>query len=390
MPVPAADADAARSRSRSIVQAAIDTGPLDRARRLHRRRDPRAGRRHRGDRPRRRARPPRRFAINFTPASLLDPRLRGQGVRGDGPGGRPVAAQITRRVHGAAGGRPTSARSSGRSRPCAGSASGSRSTTRAPATRASRSSPPCGRRSSRSTARSSTASRHDDAKQALVEAFVSFGRRIGAKLVAEGIENRADLAMLRDPRGRLRPGLPARQAGDRSRPAARVSGRPMRQAATAPALAYHRGRDPSPRPSPSRTRVRRRSSRERPPLRDHRHDRSRRRPTPGRHLVHARRRRPRHQQRRRAPLAGEPACATRGSRVAVTDAGGRLPLGRADRRRSRRSRTSRPRRPTSPAMARRYHADEPDEAERLIRDRFERQERISFRVHAVAVHDHLE
>jgi len=37
---------------------------------------------------------------------------------------------------------------------------------------------------------------HDDAKQALVEAFVSFGRRIGARLLAEGIEKRADLAML--------------------------------------------------------------------------------------------------------------------------------------------------------------------------------------------------
>jgi EAL domain-containing protein (putative c-di-GMP-specific phosphodiesterase class I) len=36
----------------------------------------------------------------------------------------------------------------------------------------------------------------DDAKQALVEAFVSFGRRIGATLLAEGIERRADLAML--------------------------------------------------------------------------------------------------------------------------------------------------------------------------------------------------
>jgi len=34
----------------------------------------------------------------------------------------------------------------------------------------------------------------DDAKQALVEAFVSFGRRIGAHLLAEGIERRADLA----------------------------------------------------------------------------------------------------------------------------------------------------------------------------------------------------
>lgn len=37
---------------------------------------------------------------------------------------------------------------------------------------------------------------HDDAKQALVEAFVSFGRRIGARLLAEGIERRADLAMI--------------------------------------------------------------------------------------------------------------------------------------------------------------------------------------------------
>jgi PPOX class probable F420-dependent enzyme len=41
-------------------------------------------------------------------------------------------------------------------------------------------------------------------------------------------------------------------------------------------------------------------------------------------------------------------------------------------------------------MARRYHAHEPDEAERLIRDRFERQERISFRVEIQSVHDHLD
>jgi EAL domain-containing protein (putative c-di-GMP-specific phosphodiesterase class I) len=38
----------------------------------------------------------------------------------------------------------------------------------------------------------------DDAKQALVEAFVSFGRRIGARLLAEGIERRADLAACSD------------------------------------------------------------------------------------------------------------------------------------------------------------------------------------------------
>ncbi len=37
----------------------------------------------------------------------------------------------------------------------------------------------------------------DDAKQALVEAFVSFARRIGARLVAEGIETRRDLAAIR-------------------------------------------------------------------------------------------------------------------------------------------------------------------------------------------------
>ena len=40
-------------------------------------------------------------------------------------------------------------------------------------------------------------------------------------------------------------------------------------------------------------------------------------------------------------------------------------------------------------MARRYHADEPEEAEALIRDRFERQARISFRIPVVDVHDHL-
>jgi EAL domain-containing protein (putative c-di-GMP-specific phosphodiesterase class I) len=38
----------------------------------------------------------------------------------------------------------------------------------------------------------------DDAKQALVEAFVSFGKRIGARLLAEGIERRADLVTLSD------------------------------------------------------------------------------------------------------------------------------------------------------------------------------------------------
>jgi PPOX class probable F420-dependent enzyme len=42
------------------------------------------------------------------------------------------------------------------------------------------------------------------------------------------------------------------------------------------------------------------------------------------------------------------------------------------------------------AMARRYHADEPEEAEDLIRNRFEKQRRISFRVRITGFHDHLE
>ena len=41
-------------------------------------------------------------------------------------------------------------------------------------------------------------------------------------------------------------------------------------------------------------------------------------------------------------------------------------------------------------MARRYHADDPAEAEALIRDRFERQTRISFRVPLDDVYSHLD
>lgn len=42
------------------------------------------------------------------------------------------------------------------------------------------------------------------------------------------------------------------------------------------------------------------------------------------------------------------------------------------------------------AMARRYHADDPEEAERLIHGRFERQARISFRMRAASVTNHLD
>lgn len=41
-------------------------------------------------------------------------------------------------------------------------------------------------------------------------------------------------------------------------------------------------------------------------------------------------------------------------------------------------------------MARRYHADEPEKAERLIRDGFTGQSRVSFRMSIDAVHDHLD
>jgi PPOX class probable F420-dependent enzyme len=41
------------------------------------------------------------------------------------------------------------------------------------------------------------------------------------------------------------------------------------------------------------------------------------------------------------------------------------------------------------AMARRYNAD-PEAAETLIRTRFETQERISFRIRPLAVHEHLD
>lgn len=41
-------------------------------------------------------------------------------------------------------------------------------------------------------------------------------------------------------------------------------------------------------------------------------------------------------------------------------------------------------------MARRYHADDPAEAERLIATRFTQQERISFRVRIDGLHDHLD
>ena len=93
---------------------------------------------------------------------------------------------------------------------------------------------------------------HDDAKQALVEAFVSFSSRIGARLLAEGIERRADLARLTAlgvelGQGYLLgkpapdPALPRRMDG-RSHTSARAA---VTQARIAPATARHRARLPS-------------------------------------------------------------------------------------------------------------------------------------------------
>jgi PPOX class probable F420-dependent enzyme len=42
------------------------------------------------------------------------------------------------------------------------------------------------------------------------------------------------------------------------------------------------------------------------------------------------------------------------------------------------------------AMARRYHADEPGKADRLIRNNFRRQERISFRIRATRIVDYTD
>jgi PPOX class probable F420-dependent enzyme len=42
------------------------------------------------------------------------------------------------------------------------------------------------------------------------------------------------------------------------------------------------------------------------------------------------------------------------------------------------------------AMARFYHADDPDYAEKLIKSRFETQRRVSFRITVTGIHDHIE
>ena len=250
---------------------------------------------------------------------------------------------------------------------------------------------------------------HDDAKQALVEAFVSFGRRIGAHLLAEGIERRADLAALTalgvelgqgyllgrpaftpmEPRRLDRVGRAAEAKRKTRASVARRRGRaPTRPTPDPAALAYHRGHDralprvPFPRPHPRLPRRR--------TLRDDLHGRPRRRPAPGGHLVHARRRRDRHQQPHRATLADQPA-ARSADRVLGRRRGRWRALGRASRAWSARSTpTARRARPTSPAMARRYHGRDPDEVERTIAETFERRTGSASGSAPIAIHDHLD
>ena len=96
----------------------------------------------------------------------------------------------------------------------------------------------------------------DDAKQALVEAFVAFGRRIGARLLAEGIERRSDLAMVTKlgvDRGQgyllgrpaAEPALPRSMEKLRQRAAKRVARAAANQALAGPTRTSVRGARPA-------------------------------------------------------------------------------------------------------------------------------------------------
>ena len=248
---------------------------------------------------------------------------------------------------------------------------------------------------------------HDDAKQALVEAFVSFGRRIGARLVAEGIEQRADLAAVDAlgvdfGQGYLlgRPAPSRRAAGHRGLAGPPRPGRRRAAAFAAPSRTTpRRGRLPGERQRP-RGPLRVPSGvtdpTTRPPTPDSSTTRiSRRSPRSIPTADHARRSSgiastamPRHQQPigRRWPsnLLRDPRVSMAindhhdGERwVGITGIAEPIhdqAVAQAD----------------IAEMARRYNADDPAEAERLINERFERQERIRFRIVPRPIHDHLD
>jgi EAL domain-containing protein (putative c-di-GMP-specific phosphodiesterase class I) len=90
----------------------------------------------------------------------------------------------------------------------------------------------------------------DDARQALVEAFVSFGRRIGARLLAEGIERRADLAMVTALGVDLGQGYLLGKPAAEPRPPRSMSTLRLDAARQAASTAARRAMPARPRPSP--------------------------------------------------------------------------------------------------------------------------------------------
>ena len=140
-------------------------------------------------------RPPRRFAINLTPYSLLDPAFEagalGQVVRAAGLDPRHITIECTEQQSvddiGALQRQVKTLRKLGFGFAVDDAGAGYASFALIAALR------PSVIKIDRDIVHGIN---HDDAKQALVEAFVSFGRRINAHLLAEGIERRADLAML--------------------------------------------------------------------------------------------------------------------------------------------------------------------------------------------------
>ena len=229
VPLPAARCRGSRRRSAAIVQAAIDTGRtieldafivrviLERVGRAPGRRAGRPASR------------PLHLAINFTPASLLDPPVRGVGVRrrwSRRPASTPRQitlecteqqavsdiAPLVKQVK--------ALRRLGFGFAIDDAGAGYASFTLIAALR------PSVIKIDREIA---SGIARDDAKQALVEAFVSFGGRIGALLArrgdrAAGRPRDADRA-----RRRPRPGLPDRQAERRAAAAAADGDAPPRR-----------------------------------------------------------------------------------------------------------------------------------------------------------------
>ena len=220
VPLPAGDAPTLQTRSARSSRRRSRPAGRSSSTRSSSGRHPRSDRQPRQDRRRARRAAAPSVAINFTPASLLDPAASrpSRSPRWSRRAGIDTAPDHPR-VHRAAGGlrrRPADQRQVKALRRLGLRLRGRRRRGRLcqlhPDRRASavdHQDRPRDRPRHRAT---------NDAKQALVEAFVSFGRRIGAQLVAEGIETRRELAMLHSLGRRVRAGLPPRPAGRRAGP----------------------------------------------------------------------------------------------------------------------------------------------------------------------------